>query len=130
MVLGGGGGRQNSGVSLVFCLLWGPRGAFLEVAVDKIQAFCFVFVYFRSRAGRFWRRQYAKFRHFARFFSTSRTARGLFEGGGRQNFGISLVFCLLRGRAISSHQRTAFHKKTAETIDCFLNRFLEPLYKE
>ena len=59
---GGGGGRQNFDISLVSCLLRGPHGAFLEVAVDKIKAFRSFFVYFRDRA-------------------------------------------------ISSHQRTAFHKK-------------------
>lgn len=31
----------------------GPRGPFLEVAVDKIKAFCSVFVYFEGRAGSF-----------------------------------------------------------------------------
>ena len=52
----GGGGRQNSGFLLRFCLLRGPRGAFLKVAVDKIKAFCSVFVYFERRADRFsWR---------------------------------------------------------------------------
>ncbi|KRM83397.1 hypothetical protein FC25_GL001524 [Ligilactobacillus ruminis DSM 20403 = NBRC 102161] len=35
----GGGSRQNSGISLVFCLLQGPHGVFLEAAVDKIQTF-------------------------------------------------------------------------------------------
>ena len=34
-----GSGRQNSDTSLDFCLLRGPRGAFLKAAVDKIQAF-------------------------------------------------------------------------------------------
>lgn len=58
----GGSSRQNSGISLFFCLLQGPHGVFLEVAVDKIKAFRSFFVYFRDRA-------------------------------------------------ISSHQRTAFHKK-------------------
>ena len=46
----GGGGRQNRGFLLRFCLLRAPRGAFLEVAVDKIRAFCSVFVYFDGRA--------------------------------------------------------------------------------
>ena len=32
-------GRQNQGISLVFCLLQGPHGVFLEAAVDKIQTF-------------------------------------------------------------------------------------------
>lgn len=36
----GGYGRQNFGISLVFCLLQGPHGAFLEATVDKIKAFC------------------------------------------------------------------------------------------
>lgn len=31
----------------------GPRGPFLEVAVDKIKAFCSVFVYFERRTDRF-----------------------------------------------------------------------------
>ena len=31
----------------------GPRGPFLEVAVDKIKDFCSVFVYFEGRAGSF-----------------------------------------------------------------------------
>ena len=48
-----GGGRQNRGISLDFCLLRGPREAFLKVAVDKIRAFCSVFVYFERRAGLF-----------------------------------------------------------------------------
>ena len=68
----GGGGRQNQGISLVFCLLWGPHGAFLEAAVGKIQTFRSFFVYFGA-------------------------ARGLFEGFGRQNSGIYHDFCLLRG---------------------------------
>ena len=51
----GGGGRQNSGISHSFCLLRGPRGAFLKVAVDKIQVFLTVFVYFERCAGHFWR---------------------------------------------------------------------------
>ena len=51
-----GGGRQNSGFLLCFCLLRWPRGAFLEVAVDKIKAFHSIFVYFELRANRFsWR---------------------------------------------------------------------------
>lgn len=53
----GGYGRQNSGISLVFCLLQGPCGAFLEVAVDKIKAFLSFFVYFGDRTGPFWRQQ-------------------------------------------------------------------------
>lgn len=31
----------------------GPRGDVLKAAVDKIRAFCSVFVYFRGRAGPF-----------------------------------------------------------------------------
>ena len=49
----GGGGRQNQGISLVFCLLWGPHGAFLEAAVGKIQTFRSFFVYFGGGAGPF-----------------------------------------------------------------------------
>ena len=48
-----GGGRQNSGISLVFCLLRRARGPSLEAAVDKIQAFRSFFVYFEGRAGPF-----------------------------------------------------------------------------
>ena len=50
----GGYGRQNQGFLLCFCLLWGPRGTFLEVAVDKIKAFHSIFVYFERRAETFW----------------------------------------------------------------------------
>ena len=40
------GGRQDSGISLGFCLLLPPRAPISVGAVDKIQAFCSVFVYF------------------------------------------------------------------------------------
>jgi len=46
----GGGGRQNSGFLLCFCLLRWSRAPFLKVAVDKIRAFCSVFVYFEGHA--------------------------------------------------------------------------------
>ena len=132
----GGGGRQNSGILLRFCLLRGSREPVLEVTVDKNQAFCPIFVYFGGCAGHFWRLRQTKSRHFSRFLSTSKTVRGLFEDYGRQNQGISPVFCLLRrergafledavdknqvfcsvfvyfgDRAISSSQSSAFHKK-------------------
>jgi len=51
----GGGGRQNSGISLVFCLLWRARAPGLEATVDKIRAFRSFFVYFEGRARRVWR---------------------------------------------------------------------------
>ena len=52
-----GGGRQNSGIYHDFCLLRGLRKPVLEAAVDKIQAFITIFVYFEGRASQFWRRQ-------------------------------------------------------------------------
>lgn len=69
--MGGGGGRQNSGILIRFCLLQRARAPGLEATVDKIQAFRSFFVYFEG-------------------------ARTDFGGYGRQNFGISLVLCLLR----------------------------------
>ena len=46
----GGGGRQNSGFLLRFCLLQRSGAPGLEAAVDKIQAFRSFFVYFEHRA--------------------------------------------------------------------------------
>ena len=63
--------------------------------VDKIKAFCSVFVYFKDRTGSFWRWRQTKFRHFARFLSTLGDARSGFGGFGRQNSDILLRFCLL-----------------------------------
>lgn len=51
--------------------------------------------------------------------STSRTARGLFEGGGRQNQGISLVSCLLQE---PRNQQPSTHCISQK-------RLFEPLYK-
>ena len=53
----GGGGRQKSDISTVFCLLSGPRTPISESLVDKKETFPPVFVYFRGRADRFWSRR-------------------------------------------------------------------------
>ena len=47
-----GGGRQDSGILLVFCLLFPPCGLISIGSVDKFQTFCSVFVYSCLRAGR------------------------------------------------------------------------------
>lgn len=62
----GGCGRQNQGISLDFCLLRWSRTPFSGAAVDKIQAFCSIFVYFEGRARPFWGQWQTKFRHFSR----------------------------------------------------------------
>jgi len=59
----GGSSRQNSGISLGFCLLRWARTPFLKAAVDKIPTLLSIFVYFDGRA--------------------------IFGGSGRQNQGIS-----------------------------------------
>ena len=64
------GGRQDSDILLGFCLLLLPRGPISVGSVDKFQAFCSVFVYFRYRAYRF-------------------------RSGRRQDSSILLGFCLL-----------------------------------
>ena len=86
--------RGNSQRSENYVHYSGPRGAFLEVAVDKIKAFCSVFVYFDG------------------------DARSLFGGGGRQNRGISLRFCLLRAT------RGAFLEVAVDKIRAFCSVFV------
>ena len=63
---------------------------FLGVAVDKIQAFCSVFVYFGVARGLFQNRQNSAFHSIFVYFGAS------FGGYGRQISGFSLDFCLLR----------------------------------
>ena len=71
----------------------GLCGSVLEVAVDKIEDFCSVFVYFEG-------------------------ARTDFGGYGRQNFGISLVLCLLRRLC------GAFLKASVDKIQAFITIFV------
>ena len=66
----GVGSRQNSSGNPVFCLLWSPRSAELELGVDKIRQEILFFVYFGAVVGGFRR-------------------------GSRQNSSGNLVFCLL-----------------------------------
>ena len=73
--------------------------------MDKIQAFITIFVYFEA-------------------------AQADFGGYGRQKLSILPHFCLLQ-RAYNRQQSKLCisKKKAAETIDCFLTRLFEPLYK-
>ena len=81
----GGSGRQNPGFLLHFCLLRWSRGALLKATVDKIQAFCSIFVYFDGRARPFRGAAVNKIKVFLTVFVYFGVARDLFEGSGRQN---------------------------------------------